>query len=135
MKTILKGVVSLVFLFGIMCCEKGDEELLFTPQNLSQTSWQGTLSNTSGVSSVMINFESESSASVSVKNIGNEYPDFERTTYRIEGKYLYFDSSLVLPRTGPWSLVKFTEKNLELKSIIVSLSPDEQYEMSLTRFD
>lgn len=106
------------------CGDKNSEEQIgeLTPQNLYQTSWRGTGRCDAWVvpnMGVGIQFIDTQSGKVNWES----YDEID-ITYKIEGKYIIFNSNALYLGGTPWVIKNYTPKHITL--IQNEASPDKE---------
>lgn len=125
--------------FTLISCDKEDEKIQqfeFTPESLSQTVWKGNITDPIYNGEIGINFETKENGKVSyVDPKDSQYQITDNFTYNIDGKYIYFNGTIILGDNAPWVLIELTDDKMLLKCNLENI--DSQYHsiLELKRID
>lgn len=115
--------------FTLISCDKEDEKMQqfeFTPESLSQTIWKGNITDPIYNGEIGINFETKENGKVSyVDPKDSQYQITDNFTYNIDGKYIYFNGTIILCDNAPWVLIELTDDKMLLKCNLENI--DSQY--------
>ena len=115
--------------FTLISCDKEDDKMQqfeFTPESLSQTVWKGNITDPIYNGEIGINFETKENGKVSyVDPKDSQYQITDNFTYNIDGKYIYFNVTIILCDNAPWVLIELTDDKMLLKCNLENI--DSQY--------
>ena len=115
--------------FTLISCDKEDDKMQqfeFTPESLSQTVWKGNITDPIYNGEIGINFETKENGKVSyVDPKDSQYQITDNFTYNIDGKYIYFNGTIILRDNAPWVLIELTDDKMLLKCNLENI--DSQY--------
>lgn len=130
-------LIAFLCTFSFVSCDNDDDlDFEFTPHALYQTVWKGTLTDFDYNGEIGITFETTGKGSVTCTD--PQDPNFiihDYFTYRIEGKYIYFNGPSILQDGRPWSLTKKSKNKMVLKYNLETVNPQYQSTLELTRVD
>ena len=115
--------------FTLISCDKEDDKMQqfeFTPESLSQTVWKGNITDPIYNGEIGINFETKENGKVSyVDPKDSQYQITDKFKYNIDGKYIYFNGTIILRDNAPWVLIELTDDKMLLKCNLENI--DSQY--------
>ena len=122
-KEILGILMLFLCTFSFISCDDDNEQIgELTPQKLYQTSWRGTgrcdawVVPNMGVGMQFIDTQSG--------KVNWESYDEIDITYKIEGKYIIFNSNALYLGGAPWVIKSYTQKHITI--IQNEISPDKE---------